>query len=138
MATTYAIHGDPYITEWVIRGRSLLADRMVKPHRGETKAEPNITKKRAPISGRSTDQVKESKVEIVEKPTAVPEVNLARPIPPNVTNFEAAIFFLWSFVVIAVQAWRDFIEKRPFLAVLATDSMSHYYVSHHLSIPTVR
>ena len=82
------------------------------------------------IKGQDVDFTMPSKaeIEIVKTNTAESEVNLARPVVPNVTYLEIVRFFIWSFMVVITQAWRDFVEGRPFRPTLANASVSHYYV----------
>lgn len=114
---------------WIFRGHSLLVESVATSYLTETKS----TNNKSVYRGQNVDNTIQQKVETVKKPTAESEVNLARPTAPTVTYLDIVRFVIWSIMVVITQAWRDFVERRPFRPTLASDSIAHYYVSHSMS-----
>ena len=111
------------VKEWSFRARSLLAARIAISYLTEFVSTNNRLIIKADVS--YSTQVK---VEIAKTTAAESRLDLARPVSPNVTYFEILYFFLFSIILVITQAWRDFVERRPFRPTLATDLLVHYYV----------
>lgn len=125
MTTPHANLDVTDVKEWSFRARSLLAARIAVSYLMESES----TNNRLIIKRQDVHDTIQPKIEIAQTVAAESEVDLARPVVPNVTYLEMIYFFIWSIMVVMTQAWRDFVERRPFQPTLATNSAVHYYVS---------
>ena len=113
---------------WIFKGQSLLVESVGTSYQTETKSiSRKSVYKRQDLD--HTIPQKVETVETVETTTTESAVNLSRPTAPTVTYVDIVRFVIWSIMVVITQAWRDFVERRPFRPTLASDSVAHYYVS---------
>lgn len=124
MATPRTNLDVPNVKEWSFRARSLVAARIAISYLTEFELKDD----RFIIKRPDVQHTIKSNVEVAISTAAESEVDLARPVAPNVTYFEIIYFFIWSIMLVITQAWRDLVERRPFRSTLATESAVHYYV----------
>lgn len=113
------------VKEWSARARSLLAATIAISYLPEFES----TKKSRMIKRPDVHHTIQPKVTIAINTASESDVDLVRPVVPSVTYLEMMHFFIWSIMLVISQAWRDFVEQRPFRPMLATESAVHYYVS---------
>lgn len=124
MATPHTNLDVPNVKEWSFKARSLIAARIAMSYLTEFE----LRNDRFIFQRTDVQHTIKSNVEVAITTAAENEVDLARPVAPNVTYFEIIYFFVWSIMLVIAQAWRDFVERRPFRPTLATESAVHYYV----------
>lgn len=117
------------VKEWSLGARSLLAARIAISYLTEFVS----TKNRLIIKRADVPYTTRLKVEIATPTVGESGLDLARPVASNVTYLDIFYFFLWSIILVITQAWRDFVERRPFRPTLATDLLVHYYVGFFTS-----